>query len=100
LQVQAAMTPDEMETTINTLRVQIETLRQQQDAQATHWSQCARFALIAVVPLAILTIAGSIVGIVAQESDPIAQLFGFAMVIVLFLALVFLRAASAARRSA
>ncbi len=94
------MTPDEMETKINTLHEQIETLLQQQDAQAKHWSQCARIALIAVVPLAILTIASSIMGIVAHKSDPITQLFGLATVLVLFLALAFQRAAAATRRSA
>jgi hypothetical protein len=93
------MTPDEMEAKINTLGGQIEILRQQQDALAQHWSQCARVALIVVVPLAILTIASSILGIVSQKSDPITQLFGFATVLVLFLGLVFQRAAAAARRS-
>jgi hypothetical protein len=94
------MTPDEMETKINTLGAEIETLRRQQDAQAQHWSQCARVALIAVLPLAILTIVFSALGIVSQKSDPITQLFGFATVIVLFLALVFQRTATAMRRSA
>jgi uncharacterized membrane protein YfcA len=94
------MTPDEMEMRINALGGQIEALRQRQDAQAQHWSQCARVALIAVVPLAILTIVSSILGIVSQKSDPITQLFGFATVLVLFLALVFQRAAAAPRRSA
>jgi type III secretory pathway component EscT len=93
------MTPDEMETKINTLSEQVETLQQRQEAERKHWAQCGRFALVAVVPLALLLMASAILGIIAHKTDPITQVFGAAMTITLFLGLAFQRAAGTAQRS-
>lgn len=94
------MTPDEMEAKINALNGQIEALQQRQDAQAKHWSQCAGVALIAVLPLALLTMAGGVLGIIAHRTDPITLVFGVAMTLTVFLSLAFQRAAAATRGSA
>jgi type III secretory pathway component EscT len=90
------MTPDEMETKINTLSEQVETLQQQQEAQKKHWGQCARFALVAVIPLALLLMASVILSIITHKTDPMTQVFGATMTITLFLGLAFQRTAGVA----
>jgi len=88
LQVQCAMTQDEMED-------RIARLEQAQEAQRNSWAQCSRFAFGAAVLLAVLTMASAIVGILAHKTDPITQVFGATMTLTLFLGLAFQRATAA-----
>jgi hypothetical protein len=93
------MTQDEMEAKIATLDGQIAALEQSQDAQKQHWTLCAKFAMGAAVVLALLTMAGAVLGIIAHRTDPITAVFGTAMTLTLFAGLTFQRAAAAMQRS-
>ena len=92
------MTQDEMEAKIATLDGQIAALEQLQDAQKKHWALCAKFAMGAAVVLALLTMAGAILGIITHRTDPITTVFGTAMTLTLFAGLTFQRAAAAMQR--
>lgn len=93
MQVQRAMTQDEME-------ARIANLEQAQEAQKKNWAQCSRFAFGAAVLLALLTMASAIVGIFAHKSDLITQVFGATMTLTLFLGLAFQRATAALQSTA
>lgn len=93
------MTQDELEARIAALGGQIAALELSQEAQRKHWAQCAMYARFAVVPLALLTLTGAILGVIAHRADPITQVFGATMTLTLFLALAFQRAAGPAARA-
>jgi type III secretory pathway component EscT len=92
------MTQEEMEARIVTLDERVAALEQLHEAQRKVWSQCAKFAIVATIPLALLLMASAVLGIITHRTDPITQVFGATMMITLFAGLTFQRAAAAMQR--
>ena len=88
------MTPDEVEAKINRLGEQLAQLEQQRDDLKKLWSQCTLVGVIATLVLAVLTLSISVLDLVAGKSSPLAVQYGSTMLVALFIAIAYSRAAA------
>jgi len=88
------VTPDEVEAKINRLGEQLAQLEQQRDDLKKLWSQCTLVGVIATLVLAVLTLSISVLDLVAGKSSPLAVQYGSTMLVALFIAIAYFRAAA------